>query len=47
MHVVRWGVFLAWCLLIVSLFYDPISAVLTRPENDWSWLADPTLAIGH
>ncbi|MGI8935796.1 MAG: 4Fe-4S binding protein, partial [Phormidesmis sp.] len=45
MHVVRWGVFLAWCLLIVSLFYDPVSAVLTQPENDWSWLADPTLAV--
>lgn len=45
MHAVRWGVFLAWCLLIVSLFYDPVSAVLTQPENDWSWLADPALAV--
>ncbi len=45
MHAVRWVIFLAWCLLIVSLFYDPVSAVLTQPENGWSWLADPSLAV--
>lgn len=45
MHLVRWAVFLAWSLLIVSLFYDPVSAVLTHPDNPWSWLADSTIAV--
>ncbi len=44
MHVIRWAAFLAWGLLIVSLFYDPFSAVLTDPANGWSWLADKTIA---
>jgi len=44
-HAIRWCLFLAWCLLIVSLFYDPISAALTHPENSWSWLADQNIAI--
>ncbi|MGB3292221.1 MAG: 4Fe-4S binding protein [Phormidesmis sp.] len=44
MHLVRWVVSLAWGLLIVSLFYDPVSAVLTHPDNPWSWLADSTIA---
>lgn len=43
MHLVRWGVFLAWLLLIISLFYDPVSTVLTHPDNPWSWLADSTI----
>ncbi|MGB7084028.1 MAG: 4Fe-4S binding protein [Phormidesmis sp.] len=47
LHAIRWVVFLAWALLIASLFYDPISAVLTDPKNDWSWLADNTIAIAH
>ncbi|NJM99419.1 MAG: 4Fe-4S binding protein [Phormidesmis sp. RL_2_1] len=45
MHVIRWAIFLAWGLLIVSLFYDPFSAVLTEPTNHWSWLADDTIAV--
>lgn len=44
-HAVRWVMFLAWCLLIVSLFYDPVSAVLTSPDSHWSWLADRNVAI--
>lgn len=44
MHVARWAVFLAWGLLIVSLFYDPFSAALSDPVNGWSWLADDTIA---
>jgi hypothetical protein len=47
MHLVRWGIFLAWSLLIVSLFYDPVSAVLTDPENTRSWMADAMIAIAH
>ena len=44
-HTVRWILFLAWALLIASLFYDPFSAVLTHPENDLSPLSDGVLAI--
>ncbi len=44
MHAIRWAVLLAWGLLIVSLFYDPVSAVLTDPASTWSWLADETIA---
>ena len=47
LHVVRWVIFLAWALLIVSLFYDPFSAVLTHPESDWSPLSDGVLALAQ
>ena len=46
-HLIRWGIFLAWGLLIVSLFYDPVSAVLTDPGNAWSPLADENIAIAN
>ncbi|HEY9624583.1 MAG TPA: hypothetical protein V6C78_29785 [Crinalium sp.] len=29
MHVTRWGLAIAWLVLILSMFYDPISASLT------------------
>ncbi|MGB3298168.1 MAG: 4Fe-4S binding protein [Phormidesmis sp.] len=45
LHAVRWVTFLAWALLIVSLFYDPVSAVLTHPGNDWSPLADSAIDL--
>ena len=32
-HRVRWIVTLGWCLLIISLFYDPLSTQLTEPSN--------------
>ncbi len=32
-HRVRWGLTLGWCLLIISLFYDPLSIQLTEPSN--------------
>lgn len=41
LHAIRWVIFLAWALLIVSLFYDPFSAVLT--QHDWSPLMDKTI----
>jgi hypothetical protein len=44
LHMARWCIFLAWSLLIVSLFYDPLSAALTHPESG-SWMADSTIAI--
>ncbi|MBF2080440.1 MAG: hypothetical protein IGR76_18460 [Synechococcales cyanobacterium T60_A2020_003] len=33
MHRVRWGIIGAWLLLIVSLFYDPVSLWLTQPNS--------------
>jgi hypothetical protein len=33
MHLVRWGLTLGWLVLIVSMFYDPISAQLTEPNK--------------
>lgn len=36
MHLVRWLLTIGWLILIVSLFYDPVSAYLTQPENTWS-----------
>ncbi|OKH11156.1 EF-hand domain-containing protein [[Limnothrix rosea] IAM M-220] len=36
MHWVRWGLTLGWLLLIVSLFFDPVSSQLTTPDHPWS-----------
>ncbi|WP_373479191.1 cyclic nucleotide-binding domain-containing protein [Geminocystis sp.] len=33
MHSVRWTLTIAWFLIILSLFYDPISPLLTSPDN--------------
>jgi hypothetical protein len=33
MHRVRWALALGWLLLIVSLFYDPLTPILTNPSN--------------
>jgi Cyclic nucleotide-binding domain/4Fe-4S binding domain len=33
MHSVRWILTIAWLFLILSLFYDPISPLLTSPDN--------------
>lgn len=33
MHRVRWVLTIGWCLLIVSLFYDPVSAWFTEPST--------------
>ena len=32
-HLARWILTIGWLILIVSLFYDPVSALLTQPEN--------------
>ncbi len=32
-HRLRWAVTLGWCLLIISLFYDPLSTQLTESSN--------------
>jgi Cyclic nucleotide-binding domain/4Fe-4S binding domain len=36
MHVVRWLLTSGWLLLILSLFYDPISPWFTEPDRTWS-----------
>ncbi|MEG3435746.1 calcium-binding protein [Pannus brasiliensis CCIBt3594] len=36
MHRVRWTITIGWLLLIFSLFYDPISSILTEPTNYYS-----------
>lgn len=35
-HVVRWLLTGGWLLLILSLFYDPISVWVTEPNHPWS-----------
>ncbi|MGK7927112.1 MAG: cyclic nucleotide-binding domain-containing protein, partial [Spirulina sp.] len=35
-HFLRWLLTIGWLILIVSLFYDPVSPYLTEPENTWS-----------
>lgn len=44
MHVVRWVLVIGWGLLILSLFYDPVSHILTDPANSWSLLRDHNLS---
>lgn len=39
MNRVRWLLTIGWIILIISLFYDPISAWLTEPTNLWSPLS--------
>ena len=36
MHRVRWVLICAWLLLIASLFYDPVSPLITAPDQYWS-----------
>lgn len=36
MRKVRWLLTCAWLLLIASLFYDPISPLITTPNQTWS-----------
>jgi hypothetical protein len=46
MHRVRWVLLSGWLLLIVSLFFDPISPQLTNPQHRWSPLhVDPNLCV--
>ena len=33
LHLVRWALAIGWLILILSLFYDPISAQLTQPGS--------------
>ncbi len=40
MHLVRWIIVLGWLLLILSLFYDPITENWTNPNNFFSPLRD-------
>jgi hypothetical protein len=33
MHIIRWGLAMSWLILIASLFYDPLSSILTDADN--------------
>ncbi|NEP10218.1 MAG: 4Fe-4S binding protein [Symploca sp. SIO2C1] len=46
MHIVRWGLAIGWLVLIVSLFYDPISHHLTDPNNLLSPFRDHIISQG-
>ena len=35
-HQVRWVLTIGWLILIFSLFYDPITYILTEPNNSIS-----------
>lgn len=47
MHSIRWVLVVSWSLLIISLFYDPISSLLTDPYTTWSPLRDNVLLTIH
>ncbi len=36
MHYIRWFLMISWAILIGSMFYDPFTAQLTDPNNEWS-----------
>ncbi|AFZ35215.1 cyclic nucleotide-binding protein [Stanieria cyanosphaera PCC 7437] len=36
MHSVRWVLTISWLLVIASLFYDPWTVALTKPDHTWS-----------
>ncbi|MEO1430707.1 MAG: 4Fe-4S binding protein [Cyanobacteria bacterium J06633_8] len=40
MHLIRWIIVIGWLLLILSLFYDPITENWTNPNNFFSPLRD-------
>ena len=42
-HILRYVLVIGWILMIISLFYDPISAPLTEPNNIYSPLRDQIL----
>ncbi len=44
MHVIRWVLVVGWLLLIVSLFYDPISHHLSDPNNLYSPFRDRVIS---
>jgi hypothetical protein len=50
MHLVRWILAIGWSILILSLFYDPISARLTDLDTAFALFHDPencVLVQGH
>lgn len=46
MHGVRWCLTCGWILLIISLFYDPLTPILTEPETLFSpFRLDPSVYL--
>ena len=46
-HIFRYVLVISWILMIISLFYDPISAPLTNPNNIYSPLRDQILLLAQ
>ena len=47
MHQIRWLLSIGWLLLIASLFYDPVSPILTYPNNSFSPFSLPYEVLTH
>ncbi|MBE9065756.1 4Fe-4S binding protein [Leptolyngbya cf. ectocarpi LEGE 11479] len=47
LHAVRWILVIGWGVLILSLFYDPVSHGLTDPNSAWGLLGDRTLLVAQ
>lgn len=46
MHIIRWILTVGWLVMILSLFWDPVSIHLTDPENAFSpWHFDPNQCV--
>ena len=45
MHLVRWVLVIGWLILIISLFYDPISYHLSDPNNLYSPFRDRIISL--
>lgn len=45
MHWIRWILTIGWLAIIASLFYDPWTPVLTKPNHPWSPLRLPDTCI--
>ena len=47
MHLIRWVLVIGWLILIISLFYDPISHHLSDPNNSFSPFADRNITLAN
>lgn len=47
MHLVRWVLVIGWLILIISLFYDPVSYHLSDPNNLSSPFGDRIISLAN
>ena len=45
MHLIRWVLVIGWFMLIISLFYDPVSHHLSNPDSLYSPFRDRFIAL--